>query len=211
MHVHGHTFHYAPKPNQTLEYMFTTNTNDSLSAPWLLSTLDYVSFPPDSPSRTMQAIPCHAPCFCHLQPTNNSLHLALPQHPTKTGTPKSVAAIATTVASKYHHLPCLHNHQKPYHQQRHNAMHVFVLCHHGSIAPCKPTSPNSPHCTSASQRPPCSCPAPPHKPCLTHASLLHPIAGKVICGHLAHILCALQCLLAGKVKEVIMLDALSTL
>ena len=33
-------------------------------------------------------------------------------------------------------------------------MHLFVLCHHASIAPRKPTPSNTPHFTSMSQRPP---------------------------------------------------------
>jgi len=72
---------HKTKPNP-----FITTTNDPSSAPWLLSTFDYALSPPDSPSKTMQAIPCHAPCFRPLQPTSNSLHLALRQHLTKTDT-----------------------------------------------------------------------------------------------------------------------------
>jgi len=106
----------------------------------------------------------------HLQPTSNHLHLALHQYPTKIATPKSVAAAATAAASKYHHLPCLHNHQKPYPQQRHSAaMHLSILCHNASITPRKPTPANTPRFTSASQRPPCSR----HRPSSRHLLASH--------------------------------------
>jgi len=76
---------------------------------------------------------------------------------------------------QYHHLPCLHRHQKPYSRQRHSAaMRLFVLCHHASIAPRKSRPPNTPYCTSASQSPPCSrhVPSSPHL-LASHASPMH--------------------------------------
>jgi len=68
------------------------------------------------------------------------------------------------------------------------------------------------HEPKATLLPPCTFhSAPPSKPCLAHAPPLHPSAGKGTCGHVAHIGCALQCLLDGTVEEAIMLDALSML